>query len=167
MHVRRDVAMASLLAIGLGCQGGAAAVDPTVTPTSSVPTAAASIPSSPVPTASAVASSAEPSTAQTVTALRALPPAVGQTYRLRGYVVKQYRCPPCPPGASCKPCMGNNVVISDDPDRHELYDLDDRDVIVFLEDPESLELGASVEVDVRVLDRRQSNRGINDLALVR
>ena len=62
--------------------------------------------------------------------------------------------------------MGDNLVLSDDPDLHELYDLDDRDVIVFADDPTRFELGKRVTLTVRALDRQQSNKGIRDLELV-
>ncbi len=52
-------------------------------------------------------------------------------HRLRGYVVKRYTCLPCQTKAKCKPCVGDNIVLSDDPTLHAVYQLDDRDVIVF------------------------------------
>lgn len=30
-----------------------------------------------------------------------------------GYVAGIYACPPCPQGAMCKPCMRDNIVISE------------------------------------------------------
>jgi hypothetical protein len=42
------------------------------------------------------------------------PPNIG-TAELAGYVVEKYACPPCPPGAMCKPCMGDSVPIADTP----------------------------------------------------
>lgn len=34
-------------------------------------------------------------------------------FRIEGYVLDIYKCPPCPPGAMCKPCIPDNVVITD------------------------------------------------------
>ena len=34
-----------------------------------------------------------------------------QTFRIFGYVIDLYKCPPCPPRAMCKPCMPNNITI--------------------------------------------------------
>lgn len=62
--------------------------------------------------------------------------------------------------------MGDNVVISDDPKLHDIYDLDDRDVIVFTKEPMRFELGKQVTVTVRVLPHHTSNRGMADLELV-
>jgi hypothetical protein len=36
------------------------------------------------------------------------------TYLVEGYVLNQYRCPPCPQNHSCKICMGDNILIGDD-----------------------------------------------------
>jgi hypothetical protein len=40
-------------------------------------------------------------------------PPIEGPFRIRGYVIETYECPPCPPGAQCKPCIGNYVVITD------------------------------------------------------
>lgn len=62
--------------------------------------------------------------------------------------------------------MGDNIVLSDDATLHTLYDLDDRDVIVFTDAPMAFTLGAQVTISVQVLDRQQSNRGVRDLQLI-
>jgi hypothetical protein len=100
--------------------------------------------------------------------LRAQAASLGdQEFRIWGYVSKIYKCPPCPPGAHCKPCMGNNFVLSQVKRRLGLYTLDDLDVIVFAAHPEQVQLGKLYEVTVRDAGRRHSNRNINDLRLVR
>lgn len=35
------------------------------------------------------------------------------TYTLSAYVVDIYLCPPCPAGAMCKPCIPENITLSD------------------------------------------------------
>ena len=40
-------------------------------------------------------------------------PVIERPFRIRGYVIETYECPPCPPGAQCKPCIGNYIVITD------------------------------------------------------
>jgi hypothetical protein len=30
-----------------------------------------------------------------------------------GYVIETYKCPPCPEGAMCKPCIGDHIVVTD------------------------------------------------------
>jgi len=41
-------------------------------------------------------------------------------FRIEGYVLDIYKCPPCPPGATCKPCIPDNVVITDTADPKDL-----------------------------------------------
>src|SRR5437763_1071692 len=49
----------------------------------------------------------------TIHALKQMAPDSG-SYNTEGYVVLNYLCPPCPPGAECKPClMESNIVISE------------------------------------------------------
>ena len=42
------------------------------------------------------------------------------SFRIEGYVLDIYKCPPCPPGAMCKPCIPDNVVITDTADSKDL-----------------------------------------------
>jgi len=35
------------------------------------------------------------------------------SFRMEGaYVLEIHKCPPCPPGAQCKPCLGDYIVIT-------------------------------------------------------
>lgn len=36
-----------------------------------------------------------------------------ETFQIDGYVMDLYKCPPCPPGAMCKPCIPDNITIVD------------------------------------------------------
>ncbi|MBS1795973.1 MAG: hypothetical protein JSS81_19120 [Acidobacteria bacterium] len=35
------------------------------------------------------------------------------TFRIEAYVFDIYKCPPCPPGMMCKPCIPNNLTVVD------------------------------------------------------
>jgi len=92
------------------------------------------------------------------------------TFTLIGYVAKSYRCPPCPQGAMCKPCMGANVVLSDEPRRINLYtELGPGDVIVFVTDSDlaKLVVGKRYRFRVEVGTRSSTSLPINDLRLVK
>lgn len=66
----------------------------------------------------------------------------GSTYTTQGYVVYKYQCPPCPDGAQCKPCMRENVVISEQNKIFENYnDLGDTELVVLAEKTGELQLG--------------------------
>ena len=41
---------------------------------------------------------------------------VNETFQIDGYVLDIYKCPPCPPGAICKPCIPDNITIADSSD---------------------------------------------------
>ena len=36
-------------------------------------------------------------------------------FRIEGQVTDVHKCPPCPEGAQCKPCLGDYLVITDNP----------------------------------------------------
>lgn len=36
-----------------------------------------------------------------------------------GVVIQTYKCPPCPPNAMCKPCLGDHIVVTDHPDEKD------------------------------------------------
>ena len=68
------------------------------------------------------------------------------TYNVGGYVSYIYTCPPCPKDAECKPCMGNNIIISEADKRLEdYYSLSDSDIVVFVDEPNQLKLGGLYE----------------------
>ena len=45
---------------------------------------------------------------------------VNTTFRIEGYIFDIYKCPPCPKGAMCKPCIPESVVISDKIDQKDI-----------------------------------------------
>jgi len=52
--------------------------------------------------------------------LRTAPP-LGRRAVVEGYVVDSYRCPPCPPGAQCKPCLMESVIFVAATKTHERF----------------------------------------------
>jgi len=110
----RSVALFAFLFASLSC-----------TPAASVPTTA-----TPAPEAAAPASAPAAPAAGSVTAFLAQHPGSGSA-TVTGYVTYIYKCPPCPPNAKCKPCMGDNLVLSDAPKQVTDYaDVGDGDLIV-------------------------------------
>ena len=104
----------------------------------------------------------------TVAALLASRPTRG-TIVIIGYVAKVYHCPPCPTDAQCKPCMGDNLVLSDTPHRLESYaDMNADEVIVFGEQTalDALALGSRYQVEVEVTARRFASQPVPDLRLL-
>lgn len=88
-------------------------------------------------------------------------------YQTTGYVVKIYTCPPCQPDALCKPCMEDNIVISEKRARMESYDgVGPTELIVFTPETGSFRLGQEVNLVVRVRNSRSTRETINDVELV-
>ncbi len=90
------------------------------------------------------------------------------TFRMEGaYVLEIHKCPPCPPGAQCKPCLGDYVVITDN--------LDEKDpalikrLRVFTSRPERLEwfeLKKNCSFIARVRGKVPRGKPIEDLDLI-
>ena len=66
------------------------------------------------------------------------------------YVVKITTCPPCPPGAMCKPCMPNNIIISESSKALDIYPdlLTNTELIIFVDNPEKFELGTKYKFSI-------------------
>jgi len=91
------------------------------------------------------------------------------TYTVEGYTVKLYDCPPCPRGAMCKPCMGNNIVLSENKLPIETYDnLSSTDLIVFVDRAKQFDVGAKYRMTVKVSEHSTTGIGssLNDVELV-
>ena len=88
------------------------------------------------------------------------------TYHTVGYVAKIYECPACPEGALCKPCMGANIVIAHEQKELGNYALGEKDLIVFVDDPKSFELGKKYLFLIHVLDAKTTDQSLNNLKLI-
>ena len=105
--------------------------------------------------ASAVAAAPSPApTIASVADFRAAPP-VGRLVRIVGYVVDGYFCPPCPPGAECKPCAIPSTVFVADAPGHAPFALSTppADVIALSADPAKFANDSRYRFEIRVEDR--------------
>src|SRR5256886_6342657 len=41
------------------------------------------------------------------------------TFIVVAFVIQTYKCPPCPPNAMCKPCLGDHIVVTDNIDEKD------------------------------------------------
>ena len=87
-------------------------------------------------------------------------------YKTEGYIVKKYTCPICPQGAQCKPCMKNNIIISEENKTSETYSLTDKDLIIFTNNPNQFTLNKKYTFTIKVLDYKSTGDSINDVELV-
>ncbi len=90
------------------------------------------------------------------------------SYNTEGYVVKIYTCPQCPTNAMCKPCMRNNIVISEDNLTLEAYSLTENDLIIFTSNsnPKQFELGKRYTFSINITKYKSTSEPINDIELV-
>lgn len=119
------------------------------------------------PASSAEAAESSPPVDVDIAALRSAPP-LGRRARFEGYVVDAYRCPPCPDGAQCKPClMANTVFVASAPEHGPFSWMDPpADVVaIAVEDPGSFPRGVRLRFEVLLPQSRGA--GQLDARLVR
>ena len=145
---REKVCFAFLVAsLSLSCTPAATAPAPAPTP-------------DPAP-APAAAPAVAPNT---VAALLTQHPSNGNA-TVTGYVTYLYRCPPCPPGAKCKPCMGDNLVLSDAPKQVADYaDVGDGDLIVLADRAQldALKVGNRYRLEIDIGPEKHLSNPIPD-----
>jgi hypothetical protein len=106
--------------------------------------------------------------ADSVSALIARNPSHG-LFTVSGFVAKLFICPSCPPGANCKPCMGDNIVLSEDNRVIESYEqLGSHEVIIFAtpSQVQKFRVGNYYRIRVEVLPNRTTSMAINNLRMV-
>jgi len=80
-------------------------------------------------------------------------------------VIETHKCPPCPPGAQCKPCLGDYIVITDN--------LDEKDPVlvkrlrVFTDKPEQFDLKTRYRFLVRVRGKLREGHAMEEVDLIR
>ncbi|HCW08077.1 MAG TPA: hypothetical protein DGG95_12015 [Cytophagales bacterium] len=80
------------------------------------------------------------------------------TLQLKAYVLDVYVCPPCPPGAMCKPCIENHcTIVEEKPIDIMKVRLEDR-VRIFADHPEKLEVGKQYLFTVRFKIRTENSK---------
>lgn len=89
------------------------------------------------------------------------------TYHVEGYVIKNYKCPPCPEGAMCKPCMPHHMIISQD---NKVYDYDvaltNKELMVFTSQDQILKENEYYRFLIQILDVKTSDHNINNVKLI-
>jgi hypothetical protein len=85
-------------------------------------------------------------------------------FRIEGYVTDIYKCPPCPPRAICKPCMPDNLVITDAADPKDLSKINR--LRIFTDKPEQFELKKKYSFTVNQKNKVPAGHPITDVHLV-
>lgn len=90
------------------------------------------------------------------------------SYNTEGYVVKMFTCPPCPTRVLCKPCMGENIVISEESKILTDYSsLTDNELIIFAQNPKQFQLGKKYQFSIQIIkNKRTTFDPVNDIELL-
>lgn len=87
-------------------------------------------------------------------------------YSTEGFVVKKYTCPPCPQDMLCKPCMRDNIVISENDDLVQGYDLTENELIIFTNEVNQFQLGKKYTFYIQITGLRSTSEPVNDVELL-
>ena len=90
----------------------------------------------------------------------------GGIVETKGFVALIYTCPPCPSGAQCKPCMRDNVVISEDDKMLTTYDLTKKQLILFGDGLSKLEVGTEYRFRVRITSGKTTEFDLKDFEVI-
>ena len=85
-------------------------------------------------------------------------------FNTEGYVVKVFTCPPCPKGAFCKECMGDNIIISEENKLLGSYSLTDKEIIILTDNPKQFELSKKYKFSIKLLEH--SYTGYNSFEMI-
>ena len=85
-------------------------------------------------------------------------------FRIEGFVIDIYKCPPCPPQAMCKPCIPDNIDVTDnigekDPSRIKR-------LRISTDKPEQFELKKKYIFTVKVKGKVPPGTAIQDVDLI-
>jgi hypothetical protein len=62
--------------------------------------------------------------------------------------------------------MGNNIVLAEEKKEIETYNLSDREMIIFVDDPRIFELGTKYKLRVEIQDAKTTGDSLNDAYLI-
>ena len=86
-------------------------------------------------------------------------------FRIEGCVIESYKCPVCPRGAMCKPCIGDHVVITDNVDEKDPALI--KRLWIFNGKPEQFELKKRYLFLVKVRGQIRKGQGVEQVELIR
>jgi len=85
-------------------------------------------------------------------------------FRIAAYVLDIYKCPPCPPPNQCKPCIPDNVVVTDDIDAGDLSKINR--LRIYTDKPDAFELKKKYVFTVKIKGAQIEGRAIDSVELV-
>jgi hypothetical protein len=85
-------------------------------------------------------------------------------FRIEAYVIQTYKCPPCPAGMQCKPCLGDHIVVTDDVDEKDPAQT--KRLRIFTSKPEQFEMKKKYSFVVKVRGKLPKDRAIENVNLI-
>ena len=85
-------------------------------------------------------------------------------FRIEGFVLQTYKCPPCPEAAQCKPCLGDHIVVTDN--LEEKGPALVKRLRIFTSKPEQFELKRTYSFLVKVRGKIKPGRTIDEVDLI-
>jgi hypothetical protein len=85
-------------------------------------------------------------------------------FRIEGFVINIYRCPPCPPLATCKPCIPDHIEVTDNLDEKNPTLI--KRLRIFADKPEGFELKKRYAFVVKVKGQAPRGRAIENVDLI-
>jgi hypothetical protein len=86
------------------------------------------------------------------------------TFIIVAFVIQTYKCPPCPPNAMCKPCLGDHIVITDNVDEKDPARI--QRLRIFTDKPEQFELKKKYSFTVRTRGKTTTGHPLGEVDLI-
>ena len=86
------------------------------------------------------------------------------TFIVVGFVIQTYKCPPCPPKAMCKPCLGDHLVVTDNVDEKDPARI--QRLWIFTDKPGQFELKKKYSFTVRVRGKTAPGHPLEEVDLI-
>jgi len=80
------------------------------------------------------------------------------------FVIQTYKCPPCPPNAMCKPCLGDHIVVTDNIDKKDPALI--KRLRIFTDKPEQFKLKKKYSFTVRTRGKTASGHALEEVDLI-
>src|SRR6266576_1840994 len=82
-------------------------------------------------------------------------------FRIASYVFDLYKCPPCPPPNQCKPCIPDNIVVTDDIDAKDLSQI--KRLRIYTDKTDQFERKKKYVFTVKIKDNVPAGRAIDSV----
>ena len=86
-------------------------------------------------------------------------------FKIEGYVIQTYKCPPCPPPLQCKPCIGDHIVVADNVEEKNPALI--KRLRIFTDKPAQFELKKKYSFLVKVRGKVREGHAIEEVDLIR